>query len=88
MRVGNIDAIGGGNNAGRSAAAVNIASEWLPGGSARSRWLAESGLRDDPALPVQLLVRPGGELACIIQGAIEPGDYDAVKAVLKSPATE
>ena len=68
----------------RATGALPRASEWLPGGSARSRWLADSGLRDDPALPVQLLVRPGGTLACTIQGAVEPGDYDAIKRVLTS----
>lgn len=70
----------------RATGALPRASEWLPGGSARTRWLADSGLRDDPALPVQLLVRPGGGLACTIQGAVETGDYDAIKAVMTSPA--
>jgi len=59
------------------------ASAWLPGGTTRTRWLKAVGLRDSPGLPVQLLVRPGGALACTIQGAVEPSDYDEVSRIIR-----
>lgn len=62
------------------------ASLWMPGGTARTRWLKAVGLRDNPGLPVQILVRPGGEVGCTIQGAVEPSDYDAVRQLLASTA--
>jgi thiol-disulfide isomerase/thioredoxin len=60
------------------------ASLWMPGGADRTRWLKAAGLRDSPGLPVQILLRPGGALGCIIQGAVEPADYDAVRRVMAS----
>lgn len=62
------------------------ASLWMPGGAERVRWLKAAGLRDNPGLPVQILLRPGGALGCIIQGAVEPGDYDAVRQVMTTAA--
>jgi thiol-disulfide isomerase/thioredoxin len=64
------------------------ASLWIPGGAERTRWLKAVGLRDNPGLPVQILVKPGGALGCIIQGAVEPGDYDAVKNVMVSATSQ
>ena len=67
----------------RATGALPRASAWLPGGTTRTRWLKAVGLRDSPGLPVQLLIRPGGALACAIQGAVEPTDYDEIKRIVQ-----
>jgi len=69
----------------RATGALPRASLWMPGGADRTRWLKAAGLRDNPGLPVQILVQPGGALRCLIQGAVEAGDYEAVRGVLTSP---
>jgi thiol-disulfide isomerase/thioredoxin len=71
----------------RATGALPRASLWVEGGSARTRWLKSVGLRDSPGLPVQILVKPGGTLACTIQGAVEAGDYDEVRGLFTATAT-
>ncbi|MBI2896234.1 MAG: TlpA family protein disulfide reductase [Deltaproteobacteria bacterium] len=61
------------------------ATAWMPGGTPRTRWMKTLGLRENPALPVQVLVGPSGQHACTIRGALEPGDYDRLLAFLRSP---
>lgn len=56
------------------------ASYWLEEGGARTSFLASLGLKDTPELPVQALVSPNGQLACLVQGAVEDRDYDALAA--------
>jgi thiol-disulfide isomerase/thioredoxin len=56
------------------------ASYWLEEGGARTSFLASLGLKDTPELPVQALVSPNGQLACVVQGAVEDRDYDALAA--------
>ena len=53
-------------------------SFWL-GERERAAWLGTFGLREAPTLPVQLLFDPAGELACIVGGAVEDRDFDAVR---------
>jgi thiol-disulfide isomerase/thioredoxin len=50
---------------------------WLPEGE-RSGWLGSVGLKDSTQLPVQVLVAPSGQVACVIEGAVEDGDYPAI----------
>jgi thiol-disulfide isomerase/thioredoxin len=58
------------------------ASYWLPEGEGRSTWLAALGVKDPPDLPVQALVAPSGQVACVIQGAVEDRDYPALATYL------
>lgn len=54
------------------------ASYWLEEGAGRTSFLSSLGLKDTPELPVQALVSPNGQLACLVQGAVEDRDYDAL----------
>ena len=56
------------------------ASYWLEEGGSRASFLSSLGLKDTPELPVQALVSPNGQLACLVQGAVEDRDYDALAA--------
>lgn len=56
------------------------ASYWLPEGATRTSWLAALGVKESPELPVQALVNPSGQVACVIQGAVEERDYPALAA--------
>ena len=49
---------------------------------ARTAWLATFGVKDAPNLPVQLLFNPEGQLACVVGGAVDDGDFEAVKKFL------
>jgi thiol-disulfide isomerase/thioredoxin len=46
----------------------------------RGAWLGAIGLKGSTQLPVQALVAPSGQVACVIQGAVEDGDYPAIAA--------
>ena len=46
----------------------------------RGPWLGALGLKGSTQLPVQALVAPSGQVACVIQGAVEDGDYPAIAA--------
>lgn len=54
----------------------------LAEGKERDGWLEAFGLTSDVRLPVQLLVAPGGELACQIDGAVARSDEAAIAEVL------
>jgi thiol-disulfide isomerase/thioredoxin len=54
-------------------------SYWLPEGT-RNAFLGALGVKESPDLPVQALVNPNGQVACVIQGAIEERDYPALAA--------
>ena len=58
------------------------ASYWLPEGEGRSGWLAALNVKDPPQLPLQALVAPSGQVACVIEGAVEDRDYPALAAFL------
>jgi thiol-disulfide isomerase/thioredoxin len=60
------------------------ASYWLAEGGGRTAWLGGLNLKETPELPVQALVSPTGEVACVIQGAVEEGDYPAILAFLSA----
>jgi thiol-disulfide isomerase/thioredoxin len=51
----------------------------------RAAWLGTFGLKESPNLPVQLLFDPAGELACVVGGAVDDGDFDAVRKFLATP---
>ncbi|MCC6648046.1 MAG: TlpA family protein disulfide reductase [Polyangiaceae bacterium] len=57
------------------------ASFWLKDGKMREGWLAELKLKTDMQLPQQLLFDPSGALRCVIDGAIDAGDYEQLRAV-------
>jgi thiol-disulfide isomerase/thioredoxin len=59
------------------------ATYWLPEGE-RSGWLGSVGLRDSTQLPVQVLVAPSGQVACVIEGAVEDRDYPAIAAFVSA----
>lgn len=59
------------------------ASHWLQDGPARAAWLETAKLKADQALPVQLLIDPKGAIRCVIDGAVEEGDYPQLEAWLK-----
>jgi thiol-disulfide isomerase/thioredoxin len=54
---------------------------WLPEGE-RGGWLGSIGLKESAQLPVQILVAPSGQVACVIEGAVEDRDYPAVAAFM------
>ncbi len=56
------------------------ATYWLPE-SERAGWLGALGLKGTQ-LPVHTLVAPSGQVACVIDGAVEDRDYPAIAAFL------
>jgi thiol-disulfide isomerase/thioredoxin len=58
------------------------ASYWLPDGPGRTGWLTALGIKSGPELPVHALVAPGGQVSCMIEGAVEDGDYAGIAAFL------
>lgn len=59
------------------------ATYWLPEGE-RAGWLGSIGLKESAQLPVQILVAPSGQVACVIEGAVEDRDYPAVAAFVSA----
>ena len=57
------------------------ATYWLPEGE-RAGWLGSLNLKESPQLPVQILVAPSGQVACVIEGAVEDRDYPAIARVV------
>jgi thiol-disulfide isomerase/thioredoxin len=55
---------------------------WLQSGGSRDGWLGAMKLKNPPDLPEQALVDPTGKVRCVIEGAVEDGDYAQVKALL------
>jgi thiol-disulfide isomerase/thioredoxin len=58
------------------------ASYWLPEGPARGQWFGALGLKETTQLPAHALVAPSGQIVCVIEGAVEDGDYPALAAFL------
>ena len=56
---------------------------WLKEGEEREKWLEEVGWDKDPKLPAHLLADPQGKLRCVIDGAVEDGDYGQLVALLR-----
>ncbi|HMV69049.1 MAG TPA: TlpA disulfide reductase family protein [Myxococcota bacterium] len=46
-------------------------------------WLPSVGLDAGSAIPIHVLVDPEGRTRCVRTGAIDPGDYDLVKAIVE-----
>jgi thiol-disulfide isomerase/thioredoxin len=59
---------------------------WLREGSQREEWLANVGMDTDPRLPAHLVVAASGETHCVVEGAVEDGDFEQVRRVVKSAA--
>lgn len=57
------------------------ATYWLPEDE-RAHWLGPLGIKESPQLPVQILVAPSGQVACVIDGAVEDRDYPAIAAFM------
>jgi thiol-disulfide isomerase/thioredoxin len=55
---------------------------WLPEGSTRARWFKSLRIKNDPELPEQALIDPGGRLRCFIEGAVEDGDYSEIATLV------
>lgn len=58
------------------------ASFWLPEGNVRDNWLGALRLKSSPQLPVQILVNPQGRVHCIIEGAVDDGDFAQGAAIV------
>lgn len=58
------------------------ASYWLPDGDVRGGWLSALGVKQPVDLPVHALFAPGGQMSCMIQGAVEERDFPALAAYL------
>lgn len=59
------------------------ATYWAPEGKPRAAFLSELRLRADPQLPMQILVDPQGVVRCVIDGAVDDGDFTQVQTFLK-----
>jgi thiol-disulfide isomerase/thioredoxin len=59
-------------------------SYWLHEGKEREKWLTGIDLDPDPELPAHLLVDPHGKLRCVVQGAVEDGDYEQLVQLLRT----
>src|SRR5450432_3764574 len=57
-------------------------SYWLKEGSEREEWLKGAGQSPDAPLPFHLLVDPKGKIRCVVQGAIEDGDYAEISGIV------
>jgi thiol-disulfide isomerase/thioredoxin len=57
-------------------------SYWLPEGGGRDSWIQALGVKSATELPVHALVAPSGQVACLIQGAVEDSDYPAIAKIM------
>jgi hypothetical protein len=57
-------------------------SYWLPDEEARSPFFKALGYSEEPTLPVHAFVAPNEEVACVVSGALEAGDFAAVKKLV------
>jgi|SRR6188768_38337 len=60
------------------------ASYWLKEGNEREDWLKSAGQNPDAPLPFHLLIDPKGKLRCVIQGAVEDGDYAEISGIVSA----
>jgi thiol-disulfide isomerase/thioredoxin len=56
---------------------------WLEEGENRSKFLNGLKLGPTPNLPVQVFVKPSGDVHCIVKGAVEDRDYAEIAAFTK-----
>ncbi len=57
---------------------------WLPEGGGRDTWVGALGVKNAGELPVHALVAPSGQVACLIQGAVEDSDYPAIAKIMNA----
>ncbi|MGK4002773.1 thioredoxin-like domain-containing protein [Sorangium sp. So ce1036] len=57
------------------------ASYWLPDGAPRAGWLRALGVKETTELPIHAIAAPGGQVTCVIQGAVEDSDYPTIAAL-------
>ncbi len=55
---------------------------WIQEGDAREEWFAKIGMEPDPELPAHILVDPKGLARCIVNGAVEDGDFPTLKHLI------
>jgi thiol-disulfide isomerase/thioredoxin len=58
------------------------ATYWLPE-ELRKGWLQPLGIAETAQLPVQALVSPRGDVACVINGALEEDDFPQLAKIIK-----
>jgi len=58
------------------------ASYWLKEGTEREDWLKAAAENPDSPLPFHILVDPKGKIRCMVQGAIEDGDYAEISRIV------
>lgn len=58
-------------------------SFWLPDGKNRTTFLETFRVKEPAALPLHLLFSPTGESKCLIDGAIEEGDFPQLQAFFR-----
>jgi thiol-disulfide isomerase/thioredoxin len=58
---------------------------WLREGHERDDWLAGVGLPRDASLPVQLLFDRKGKLRCVVNGALDEGDFQEIASIVSLP---
>lgn len=56
-------------------------SFWLPDGKIRSSFLEALKLKETAQLPIQLFFDPTGALRCLVDGAVDDGDYPQLQAI-------
>lgn len=59
------------------------ASYWMQNEDGREKWFASIGFEEEPPLPVHAFVSPDGKLACVEAGALNPGDFSALAALMR-----
>ena len=59
------------------------ASYWIADESTQKTWFAALGHEETPALPVHAFVSPAGKLACVVNGVLEPTDFEAVRRLVQ-----
>ena len=57
-------------------------SYWLEEGKSRSSWMSDLKLKTDPQLPIQVLFDPQGQMRCVIEGAVDDGDFTRVQEIV------
>ncbi len=57
---------------------------WLREGKQREEWFGALELSPDPELPLHLLVDAHGRVRCVVNGAVEPSDYEQLTQLLRN----
>jgi thiol-disulfide isomerase/thioredoxin len=55
---------------------------WIKEGETREKWFGAIDMEPDPQLPAHILVDSAGLARCIVRGAVEDGDFAAVRRII------